>query len=250
MNMASLTEGYYKVTPCHVTTMEKEAMSYDRDVSIEMLKEMLNYDPISGEIRWAKSPARNVYAGELAGSVKSTRITKSGVPVQYRYIRLNGVNIPAQRIAWALTHGEMPIGRVTFNDGDTLNLRESNLGMQNVLPANIERRQRDNERYRAHREAHGISYRDSDMQRRFGISLHVYGQMLVAQNGKCAICSAEDGGTRKGNAKAFAIDHDHNTGKVRGLLCEACNQGIGKLKDDPEILRKAADYIDRHKADS
>jgi hypothetical protein len=44
----------------------------------------------------------------------------------------------------------------------------------------------------------------------------------------------------------FHIDHDHKSGKVRGLLCSCCNTGIGFLKDDPRIMRKAADYVERH----
>jgi len=69
---------------------------------------------------------------------------------------------------------------------------------------------------------------------------------LLSQNGKCAICEGTDGGHRNGEPKALAVDHNHKTGKVRGLLCESCNQGIGKLKDSPETCRKAADYLEKH----
>lgn len=225
-------------------------MVYDKDVSLEALKEMLVYDPENGEIRWKKSPARNIYAGEIAGCVKALRKNKDGSDVEYRYIRLNGVNIPAQRIAYALHHGSFPQGRVTFADGNALNLRADNLKMQRTLrPKTEEQLEAGREYYRQHRAQHGLSYRESSMQRKFGIGLHEYGQMLLAQGGKCAICGEESGGTRHGETKALAVDHDHVTGKVRGLLCESCNQGIGKLKDDPDLLRKAADYIERHKAD-
>lgn len=64
--------------------------------------------------------------------------------------------------------------------------------------------------------------------------------MLAAQGGKCAIC----GGTNPGGHR-LAVDHDHTTGAVRGLLCHACNAGIGKLRDDPALLRVAADYLDK-----
>lgn len=222
-------------------------MIYDKDVSMEALRQMLSYDPENGEIRWRESPARNVYAGELAGCAKTLRKNKNGEDVSYRYIRLNGVNIPAQRIAYALHYGSFPQGRITFIDGDTLNLRAANLDVQKAVRIlSEEEKESRRQYYRKHREQHGLSYRESDIKKKFGITLFEYGQMLLAQNGKCAICGGLEAGTRNGEAKAFAVDHDHKTGKVRGLLCEACNQGIGKLKDDPAVLRAAADYLDKH----
>lgn len=48
-----------------------------------------------------------------------------------------------------------------------------------------------------------------------------------------------------GKPRTLAVDHDHETGCLRGLLCEGCNRGIGLLRDDPDLLRRAADYIER-----
>ena len=75
---------------------------------------------------------------------------------------------------------------------------------------------------------------------RYGISIDDYDDMLRSQNGVCAIC-----GTSKiaKNKTRFAIDHCHNTGRIRGLLCTNCNSGIGKLKDNPNILIKAYEYL-------
>jgi len=225
-------------------------MSYDKDVSLVALKQMLTYDPENGEIRWLQSPARNIYAGELAGCVKALRKNKNGEDVKYRYIRLNGCNIPAQRIAYALHNGEFPEGRVTFVDGDSLNLRADNLIIQRSVVSSEDKREREREYYRQSRIQNGLSYKDSDLKRYYGIDLLQYSQMFMAQNGKCAICGNDYGGHRNGVQKALAVDHDHKTGKVRGLLCEPCNQGIGKLKDDYKILRQAADYLEKHSADT
>ena len=60
--------------------------------------------------------------------------------------------------------------------------------------------------------------------------------MLADQDGKCAICTKPFPGR-------IAIDHDHRTGRVRGLLCTSCNTGIGKLGDDPELLLRAISYL-------
>ena len=221
-------------------------MAYDKDVSLSALREMLTYDPESGEIRWLKSPARNIYAGELAGCVKALRKNKSGEDVKYRYIRLNGANIPAQRIAYALHNGDFPEGRVTFVDGDTLNLKANNLQVQKSILSNDDKRAREREYYRQSRIQNGLSYKDSDLKRYYGIDLLQYSQMFMAQNGKCAICGSDYGGHRNGEQKALAVDHDHKTGKVRGLLCEPCNQGLGKFRDDQNIVLEAFHYLKKH----
>ncbi len=71
---------------------------------------------------------------------------------------------------------------------------------------------------------------------RYGISLKEYNSILSKQNGKCAIC----GGNGK---KKLAVDHDHNNGRVRGLLCVRCNTAIGALNDDIGFLQRAIEYI-------
>lgn len=80
--------------------------------------------------------------------------------------------------------------------------------------------------------------------RKYGLTLDSFLALLDAQHGKCAICDRKE---EVNINRAMAIDHDHQTGKVRGLLCMSCNIMLGKAKDDPEILRKAADYIERHR---
>ncbi len=84
-----------------------------------------------------------------------------------------------------------------------------------------------------------LSDKDRKLQRSFGISYSEYLTMLEAQDGKCAICGTTDTGKRK----AFAVDHCHNTGKIRGLLCSNCNTGIGNLRDDIELLERAIEYL-------
>lgn len=78
-----------------------------------------------------------------------------------------------------------------------------------------------------------------NMKAKFGITPEEYDVMLNKQNGVCAICSNT---CRSG--RRLAIDHCHKTGKIRGLLCGECNNGIGKLKDDPSLLRKAITYLE------
>ena len=75
---------------------------------------------------------------------------------------------------------------------------------------------------------------------KYNITLEDYDQMLASQDGKCAICTTNDAG---GPGKRFVVDHNHNTGEVRGLLCNNCNRGIGYLKDSPNILSQALTYL-------
>ena len=72
---------------------------------------------------------------------------------------------------------------------------------------------------------------------RYGISIDEFESLWNRQNGVCAIC-----GISLKEIK-YRIDHDHNTGKVRGLLCISCNTGVGLLKDSPGILASAARYL-------
>lgn len=80
-----------------------------------------------------------------------------------------------------------------------------------------------------------------------GITLQKYDEMLLLQKGVCAICKQTEKHTdhQTKKLKKLAIDHCHNTDKIRGLLCTNCNLGIGNFKDNPEFLRKAALYCEQ-----
>lgn len=83
--------------------------------------------------------------------------------------------------------------------------------------------------------------RSSKLKRLYGISLDEYSAMLVKQDYSCAICSSKDSGRR--DVLNFAVDHCHDTNKIRGLLCMKCNTAIGKMRHDVEYLRKAIEYL-------
>ncbi len=82
-------------------------------------------------------------------------------------------------------------------------------------------------------------------RRLYGMTVADYDRMLASQDGGCAICGTKTRGSKPGCR--LAIDHDHESGKVRGLLCGDCNTAIGKFRDDPALLEKAAKYIKQHK---
>lgn len=78
---------------------------------------------------------------------------------------------------------------------------------------------------------------DARLKRDFGITLEFFDEMLLAQGGQCAICQKES---------KLCVDHNHETGKVRGLLCAGCNQALGLLKDSPSSARSAAEYLEKN----
>lgn len=76
------------------------------------------------------------------------------------------------------------------------------------------------------------------LRRKYGITSEDYATALDVQGGGCAICGKPPTNRR------LSVDHDHKTGKVRGLLCMSCNRGLGTYKDNSANLRKAAEYLD------
>lgn len=87
--------------------------------------------------------------------------------------------------------------------------------------------------------------RESALRRNYGITIADYDRMYAEQGGVCAICKQPERLVRRGVLQELSIDHCHDTGKVRGLLCHDCNTGIGKLGDSPERLQVAIDYLAR-----
>lgn len=77
--------------------------------------------------------------------------------------------------------------------------------------------------------------------KRRGITEVTYTTMLSKQNNKCAIC-----GDVESSGRRLAIDHDHETGKVRALLCSKCNRGLGFFRDSAYLLKKASEYLNEH----
>lgn len=85
------------------------------------------------------------------------------------------------------------------------------------------------------------TYRDRSLRASYGISEEDYNRILSKQGGVCAICGSDD---PAGTGDHFAVDHDHETDEVRGLLCNRCNVGIGMLDDDAGRLRSAVSYLE------
>lgn len=88
--------------------------------------------------------------------------------------------------------------------------------------------------------------RERKLRRTYGITSIEYEQMLEEQGRVCYICGTDEPGGPPQTSN-FCVDHCHNNGHVRRLLCNDCNSGLGMFKDDPNLLRIAAEYLDDHK---
>lgn len=89
-----------------------------------------------------------------------------------------------------------------------------------------------------------LKQRNKELIKSFNISLEEYDDMLERQNNLCAICRKPQNSTRN---LSFAVDHCHNTGKVRGLLCDWCNRALGLFQDDVNVLKSAIKYLNNNK---
>lgn len=79
---------------------------------------------------------------------------------------------------------------------------------------------------------------------RYGLTLEAYEALVAAHGGQCAICGRNPEAVTV-KRREFMVDHDHGSGLIRGLLCHHCNVGLGHFYDSPELLRAAADYLER-----
>ena len=215
------------------------------NLTFDDLSEVLDYDPASGVFTWRVTTSSRAKKGQRAGVVQRMQNGKDYYSITYRGRKLSGA-----QIAWLLTHGEWPDTSVFFVDEDPTNLRISNLKLA------------AHKSERVVREDGSVAYkmtaaqaRHYGLNRNYGITLTEYAEMYAKQGGVCAICKRPE--THKvpgrktkateGRVRDLSVDHCHGSGGVRELLCNDCNHMLGSAKDNPETLRAAADYLERHK---
>ncbi len=87
---------------------------------------------------------------------------------------------------------------------------------------------------------------EQHLKYKYKTTLETFFQIIEEQAGKCAICCEElpDLMVYEQRRRGYAVDHNHETGKVRGLLCISCNSVLGLSKDNPDVLRRAARYLE------
>ena len=83
-----------------------------------------------------------------------------------------------------------------------------------------------------------LTHRKSKLKLNYGLSVKEFNRMFDEQDGACAICLAK--------GVPLVVDHNHATNEVRKLLCHGCNHGLGRFKDNPTIVRRAAEYLESY----
>lgn len=206
----------------------------------QQVLDALEYNPVNGVFKWKINPAKNIKAGTIAGG--------KSYAGGYRYIRLFGHEITEARLVWFYMTGQWSERRIKTRNGDIGDNRFENLIMSDGVGSGFDCKTREGKiaYQKAYRKVTPLREKQRSLRADFGISLADYNVMLSVQGGVCAICKQPETHKRNDKVKALAVDHDHGTGKIRGLLCADCNTGIGKLKDSVNVLQSAIDYLRKH----
>ncbi len=207
------------------------------------MRELLDYDSDTGTFTWKvnRQGGKGIKPGARAGTVKPT-----GGGKQYRYIRIDQVDYLAKRLAWFWVKGEWP-SFLRCVDGNEDNCAINNLVDAGYVagPDGSSRKNRMVQRQR-YVAKNPDKVRNNHLKSKFGISLEKYNEMHAAQDGLCAICGQPETTNRYGKVRLLAVDHCHDSKKVRGLLCGNCNPMIGYAKDNIRVLTKAVEYLRSH----
>ncbi len=221
--------------------MEAGSMRYEH-LTLDRLKEMLDYDPATGVFRWKVRPHKKSRArpGDVAGASKKHPNGKD-----YRVIGIDGRAYQATQLAFMYVHGRWARGLVGQKDGNTADTRAENLyEMQTTADKHDLTTKEGRARYQRDYWDNNPGYRQNlSYKRYYGITVGQYMLMFNTQDGRCAICGKPETSQQNGKTRWLAVDHDHATGEVRALLCTACNSGLGGFRDNPELLEKATEYL-------
>lgn len=207
-------------------------------LTAERLREVLDYNPETGVFRWKLKIAKWIKIGEEAGTWQRWRGTK--------FLVIDKCSYPLHRLAWLYVHGRYP-KRLKWKNGDHSDNRIENIitisEWMKIRPKHIRIRQKSKDK-----KLRSVMQRGKDKQmNKLKITVADYEKMVLEQKGCCAICDQPETQMRKGKPVAIAIDHCHDTGDIRGLLCHACNKMIGLAKDNPYILGRAINYLNKAK---
>lgn len=219
-------------------------------VTVERLRELLDYEPVAGVIRWKSG--RKGCGGTAAGKNKvgaplGNKNRAAGRSVIYRSIVIDGIEMTAGHVAWLIANGEPRPWRIGFANGDATDLRLANLVP--TYKTGYDRRTPEGSlaynRHWAERPGNKRRTQSNFLRRAHGITIEQKEAMVQAQGGVCAVCQKPEG--LRADGLDFVVDHCHITQVIRGIIHRFCNLALGYLRDRPEIADLAAAYLRKHK---
>ena len=153
-----------------------------------------------------------------------------------------------QKDFWAFVQDvpEKPERSQTFRPDPSQPWSKSNFYWKELRVPSHREKEYMREWHRKARAANPDYYLSYHLRKKYGVTLEWYRNQFSKQGGVCAICKKPETATIKGKTISMAVDHCHKTHKVRGLLCTACNRGLGLFSDSIEVLESAAKYIAEH----
>lgn len=114
------------------------------------------------------------------------------------------------------------------------------------MTASERQRERCRKWYAANRDYARRKHRQNRLLREYGLTAGQFAIMVAVQDGQCAACFRTLTFEWPASKTTAAVDHDHQTGRVRSILCMRCNLAVGQLEDDPTRAYAAAEYLQRH----
>lgn len=224
---AEITRNYERIQLGRFDTREDAQAAYDaarrRDVG-----------PVSPELR-AKRAAASAQQGRMRYLWDRTQKENDGLTGWSSYVEFSR----------SLGHDVPRYSRVVKIDNAQM-IGPDNFRVEPIPTANRQVRDGAQTYFRDRAQTSRERYRGHELRKNFGIEYEDYARMLLEQNGVCAICNKPETAVKYGRIMMLAVDHDHTTGAIRGLLCRNCNSGIGQFMERPDLLRSAADYVRKH----
>lgn len=166
-----------------------------------------------------------------------------------RGARLSGGNDPRWEDFWAFLEdvGERPDGHRLWRKDQSKPFSKDNCEWRGTV-TDAKFKVTAAEYQKAYRVKRPRIVQRTHLKKLYGITLEEYERMHEAQGGVCAICKCAELKKHKitGEVMMLAVDHDHTTGKIRGLLCSQCNHGLGNFRDSRSLLQAASAYLFSH----
>lgn len=186
-----------------------------------------------------KTNRRNSICREC--SAKNYRLQRQleGLPVKQSIIKIKKLRKQGLFCCPLCNETKKMEGNFYTNSSSNTGYASHCIPCQNILARELSQRPEQKNKLHKYYVKHKEGQKNRALLKKYNINLQEYNLLLKQQNGVCAICNSVD------KDKSLAVDHNHKTGFVRGLLCGRCNPAVGFCKDSPELVMKLFEYLNK-----